>query len=104
VTSVNFAVPFKSKSSAIAATAIVSSLTISSVVVDVHYGWHSTPGIWTGLLGLPGTLLGAWIESYQTDPTSLGIAALAAMAATNWMFWFSVARIITAIRRKLSGT
>lgn len=95
---------FKSKFSAVAATAIVAVWTISAVVIDSHHNWHSTPGIWTVLLGMPGVVVGMWIQIYQSDQSRLGIVVLSAIAATNWLFWFSVAKIIAAIRHKLFGT
>ncbi|HXY14958.1 MAG TPA: hypothetical protein VEI26_10715 [Terriglobales bacterium] len=45
---------------------------VSAVVIDAHYGGHSTPGIWAGILGMPGVLVGAWIQNYQTGPSRLG--------------------------------
>lgn len=92
-------VQFSSKSAAVVATVIAGGWTVSMIVINAHPGLQSTPGIWAAVLGLPGVVVGAWIPSRLGD-----IVALAAMGATNWLFWFAVARTIIAIRRKLFGT
>ena len=84
---------FKSKSAASAATIIAGGWTVSLFVINAHPGLHSTPGIWAAVLGIPGVVVGAWIQHYQTGPSRLGdIVAYSAMGATNWLFWFAIAR------------
>jgi hypothetical protein len=97
-------VHFTSKFAAIAATVIAGGWTVSALVINAHYGGHSTPGIWAAVLGMPGIVVGAWIQNYQTGPSRLGdIVAWSAMGVTNWLFWFGVARGAVTIKRKLAS-
>jgi hypothetical protein len=94
---------FNSKSAAIAATAIVGCWAVSAAFIVARFGWHSTAGIRVMIIGMPGVIAAAWIQ-YWTEPSTLGsVAAYTVLAATNWLFWFGVARGTTAIKRRLLG-
>ncbi len=99
----NSLVQFKSRSAAIAATAIVGGWVVSASIIGARFGFHSTAGIWTAFIGMPGVAVASWIRGWTEPSTLASVVAYAALVATNWLFWLGVATCIVAIRRRLRG-
>jgi hypothetical protein len=38
--------------------------TVAVTIVARSPGFHSTPGMWTGVFGLPGVLVASWVRPY----------------------------------------
>jgi len=74
--------------SGIAALLSVTGTVVMAVLVR-RYGFHSTPGIWSFLLGLPGTFAGGYV-AFDSEYTGFAIATL-----VNWLFYWGV---IAAVR------
>ena len=56
-------------------------------------GYHSTAGIWLGIINLPGSLFAAWIG---------GVWGLCLAVMTNWLLYSGVARIVLWLTRRKS--
>ena len=65
--------------------------TATMAVLIGRYGAHSTPGIWSFLLGLPGSLAGAYIA---IDAEQMSFVV---MAFVNWLFYWGALAIIREI-------
>ena len=59
------------------------------------YGYHSTPGIWTAIIGLPGVVVSAWIYHW-TGSDSVGVIVA---FSGNWIFWFGVLKAAVTLKR-----
>jgi hypothetical protein len=58
------------------------------------YGYHSTLGIWTAIIGLPGVVVSAWIYHWTgSDSAGVFVAFLG-----NWIFWFGVLKAAVTLR------
>jgi hypothetical protein len=62
------------------------------------YGFHSTPGMWAALVGLPGVTVGAWIEEWTRSDT----AAYVSMFLGNWILCFGIIKAAASLKRKFS--
>jgi hypothetical protein len=61
-------------------------------------GFHSTPGIWTGLIGLPGDMLGVWVGQLTNSDTVFYIGSFVGI----WLFWLGFITAILAIKHRLA--
>ncbi|MDP9264453.1 MAG: hypothetical protein M3O85_09060 [Acidobacteriota bacterium] len=77
---------------AILIAGVVAIGTASVVYVE---GPHSTPGIWSMLVGLPGTMASIWI-SPNRDNYYL-------MAMVNWLVYFALIQGIVVLKRRFSS-
>jgi hypothetical protein len=80
------------------ALALAVAWTVTLVIVAHSPGLHSTPGIWTGVFGLPGVVVANWVRPF------LGHAAqnhfgYAVMFLVNWIFYCSVVQGILSMKR-----
>ena len=72
--------------------------TVTLTVVARSPGLHSTPGIWTGVFGLPGVVVASWVRPFLGQNTNdrLGYAV---MFVVNWIFYCSVILGIVSVKR-----
>jgi len=63
--------------------------TIAVTIVARSPGFHSTPGMWTGVFGLPGVVVASWVRPYlgRNPHDRLGYAV---MFLVNWAFYCTV--------------
>jgi len=61
---------------------------------------HSTPGMWTGAIGLPGVVISNWTQAqlFHGFHRSLGYTL---MFLINWGFYCSVLQGIISLKRKI---
>ena len=82
------------------ALALAAIWTIALFVIATTVGVHSAPGMWTGAIGLPGVVIGNWIQRrivhafYRPVGYSL-------MFLINWVFYCTVLQGIQSARRTL---
>ena len=74
--------------------------TTALIIVARTMGVHSTPGMWTGAVGLPGVVIANWIQSqlFHRFHRSLGYSL---MFVINWGFYCSVLQGIVSFKRKI---
>jgi hypothetical protein len=73
--------------------------TITLVVIARTVGLHSTPGMWTGAIGLPGVVIANWMQAqlFHQFHRTLGYAL---MFLINWGFYCTVLEGILSVRRR----
>ena len=74
--------------------------TVTLAIVARSPGLHSTPGIWTGVFGLPGVVVASWVRPLlgRNYHDRLGYAV---MFLVNWMFYCSVTLGIVSIKQSI---
>jgi hypothetical protein len=74
--------------------------TAALFVIARTVGLHSTPGMWTGAVGLPGVVIANWIQSqlFHRFYRPLGYSL---MFLINWGFYCSVIQGIVSFKRKI---
>jgi len=80
------------------AGALAAAWTAVLIVIARTVGLHSTPGMWTGAIGLPGVVIANWMQStiFHTFFRPLGYTL---MFLINWVFYCSVVQGILSVRR-----
>ena len=73
--------------------------TAALVTIANTVGLHSTPGMWTGAIGLPGVVIANWIQSrfFQQYHRNLGYFL---MFLINWGFYCTVLEGIRSVKRR----
>ena len=73
--------------------------TAALVAIANTVGLHSTPGMWTGAIGLPGVVIANWIQSrfFQHYHRNLGYVL---MGLINWGFYCTVLEGIRSVKRR----
>jgi hypothetical protein len=72
--------------------------TSALIIIARTVGLHSTPGMWTGAVGLPGVVLANWIQSqlFHSFHRPLGYSLM-----FNWGFYCSVLQGIVSFKRRI---
>jgi hypothetical protein len=73
--------------------------TAALVIIARTVGLHSTPGMWTGAIGLPGVVIANWMQSqlFHQFHRTLGYAL---MFLINWGFYCTVLEGILSMKRR----
>jgi hypothetical protein len=86
----------------IIAGALVLALawTAALIVIARSVGLHSTPGMWTGAIGLPGVVIANWTQAqlFHKFNRSLGYSL---MFLINWGFYCSVLQGVISLKRRI---
>jgi hypothetical protein len=74
--------------------------TAALILIARTVGLHSTPGMWTGAVGLPGVVIANWIQSqlFHSFHRPLGYSL---MFLINWGFYCSVLQGIVSFKRRI---
>ena len=82
------------------ALALSAAWTAALIYIARTVGLHSTPGMWTGAIGLPGVVIANWIQAqlFHKFIRSLGYAL---MFLINWAFYCSVLQGIISAKRRV---
>jgi hypothetical protein len=74
--------------------------TVALILIARTVGLHSTPGMWTGAVGLPGVVIANWIQAqlFHSFHRPLGYSL---MFLINWGFYFSVLQGIVSFKRRI---
>ena len=74
--------------------------TVALIVIARTIGLHSTPGMWTGAIGLPGVVIANWIQAqlFHGFHRNLGYSL---MFLINWAFYCSVLQGIVSLKRQI---
>jgi hypothetical protein len=67
-------------------------------IIGGSTGFHSTPGIWTLIIGMPGDMLGIWVGQFTNSDTVFYIASFVGI----WLFWLGVMAGMLAIKHRLN--
>jgi hypothetical protein len=69
------------------------------IIIARTVGLHSTPGMWTGAIGLPGVVIANWVQAqiFHRFSHFLGYSL---MFLINWGFYCSVLQGILSIKRR----
>ena len=80
------------------ALALALIWTAALLIIARTVGLHSTPGMWTGAIGLPGVVISNWTQAqlFHTFNRSLGYGL---MFLFNWAFYCSVLQGIVSLKR-----
>jgi hypothetical protein len=72
--------------------------TAALIIIASTIGLHSTPGMWTGAVGLPGVVISNWIRAqlFHVFHRPLGYTL---MFLINWGFYCSVLQGIISLKR-----
>lgn len=82
------------------ALALALAWTAALIVIARTVGLHSTPGMWTGAVGLPGVVIANWMQAQLIHRfnRSLGYSL---MFLINWGFYCSVLQGIVSLKRRV---
>ena len=74
--------------------------TVALIFIARTVGLHSTPGMWTGAIGLPGVVIANWAQAQLLHRfnRSLGYTL---MFLINWGFYCSVLLGIISLKRRI---
>jgi hypothetical protein len=74
--------------------------TVALIIIVRSPGVHSTPGIWTGVFGLPGVVVASWVRPFlgRNPQDRLGYAV---MFLVNWVFYCSVIQGVISMKRSI---
>jgi len=74
--------------------------TATLVLIAATIGLHSTPGMWTGAIGLPGVVIANWTEAqfFRSYNRPLGYTL---MFLINWGFYCTVIQGIVSLKRRI---
>jgi hypothetical protein len=67
-------------------------------IIGDSRGFHSTPGIWALLIGLPGDMLGIWVGQLTNSDAVFYVASFAGI----WLFWVGFIAAMLAIKHRLT--
>ena len=79
------------------ALALATLWTIVLIVIARTIGLHTTPGMWTGAIGLPGVVIANWIQR-QIVHAFYRPLGYALMFLINWGFYCTVLQGIASLR------
>ena len=82
------------------ALALAFAWTMALVVIAGTIGLHSTPGMWTGAIGLPGVVIANWTQRqiFHHFHRRLGYAL---MFLINWGFYCTVLQGIISVKERI---
>ena len=82
------------------AGAFAAAWTAALIFIARTVGLHSTPGMWTGAIGLPGVVIANWMQSqiFHIFNRPLGYSL---MFLINWGFYCSVIQGILSVKQKV---
>ena len=80
------------------ALALALAWTTALILIARTIGLHSSPGMWTGAVGLPGVVISNWIQAqfFHTFHRALGYSM---MFLINWGFYCTVLQGIVSLKR-----
>jgi hypothetical protein len=83
------------------AAALAAAWTAVLIFIARTIGLHSTLGMWTGAIGLPGVVIANWMQSqiFHRFNRPLGYSL---MFLINWGFYCSVIQGILSVRNKVA--
>ena len=83
------------------ALALAAAWTAALILIARTIGLHSTPGMWTGAVGMPGVVIANWIQRRVIHGfyRPLGYTL---MFAINWLFYCSVLQGIASLKRTIA--
>jgi len=84
------------------ALALALAWTAALIIIARTVSLHSTPGMWTGAIGLPGVVLANWTQAqlFHRFYRPLGYIL---MFLINWGFYCTVLQGIVSLRQRISG-
>ena len=74
--------------------------TAALIVIARTVGLHSTPGMWTGAIGLPGVVLANWTQAHLFHRFHR-VLGYALMFLINWGFYCTVLQGITSLKQRV---
>jgi hypothetical protein len=82
------------------ALALALAWAVTLIIIARTVGLHSTLGMWTGAIGLPGVVISNWTQAqlFHTFNRSLGYGL---MFLFNWGFYCSVIQGIVSLKRRI---
>ena len=82
------------------ALALALAWTAALIIIARTVGLHSTPGMWTGAVGLPGVVIANWLQAqlFHRFHRPLGYSL---MFLINWGFYCSVLQGIISLKRRI---
>ena len=82
------------------ALALAVAWTVVLIVIAQTVGLHSTPGMWTGAVGLPGVVISNWTQRriFHSFHRPLGYSL---MFLINWAFYCSVLQGIASLKDRI---
>jgi hypothetical protein len=74
--------------------------TVALAIIARSPGVHSTPGMWSGVFGLPGVVVASWVRPFlgRNSHDRLGYTV---MFLVNWIFYCSVIQGVVSMKRSL---
>ncbi len=74
--------------------------TAALILISRTVGLHSTPGMWTGAIGLPGVVISNWLQAHLFHSFHRAIG-YALMFLINWAFYCSVIQGIISLKQRV---
>jgi hypothetical protein len=82
------------------ALALALVWTLALILIARTVGLHSTPGMWTGAIGLPGVVIANWMQA-QFLHRFYRPVGYTLMFLINWGFYCTVLEGITSLKRRM---
>ena len=76
---------------------LAAAWTAAVAIIARSLGFHSTPGMWTGVFGLPGVVVASWVRPFLGH-NSRDYLGYAVMFLVNWVFYCSVIQGLLSIK------
>lgn len=72
--------------------------TAAVVIIARSVGFHSTPGMWTGVFGFPGVVVARWVRPFlgRNPHDDLGYSV---MFVVNWIFYCTVIQGLVSLKQ-----
>ena len=74
--------------------------TVAVAVIARSPGFHSIPGMWTGVFGLPGVVVASWVRPFlgRNPYDYLGYTV---MFLVNWIFYCTVIQGLVLVKHSI---
>jgi hypothetical protein len=82
------------------ALALALAWTTALILIARTVGLHSTPGMWTGAIGLPGVVISNWAQSQLVHKFNRNLG-YGLMFLINWGFYCSVLQGILSLKQRI---
>lgn len=83
------------------AGALAVAWTAALTYIARTVGLHSTPGMWTGAIGLPGVVIANWMQA-QIFHRFIRPLGYALMFVINWGFYCTVIQGILSVKQRVT--
>jgi|ERR1700722_17835053 hypothetical protein len=71
--------------------------TVAVAIIAQSIGFHSAPGMWAGVFGLPGVVVASWVRPYL-GRNAHDLLGYSVRFLVNWIFYCSVIKGLLSMK------